>query len=104
MMLPPDIGWLALVGLAAQIVDRAIGTRYATTASAFLVTLTLNVVLWLQLGRFAFAGPVALLLGALAGAPLAAFVTRRLPRRALVLGVGVGVFALAAVGLRLSLT
>jgi uncharacterized membrane protein YfcA len=104
MMLPPDIGWLALVGLAAQIVDRAIGTRFATTASALLVTLTLNVVLWLQLGRFAFAGPVALLLGALAGAPLAAFVTRRLPRRALVLGVGVGVFALAAVGLRLSLT
>jgi uncharacterized membrane protein YfcA len=104
MMLPPDIGWLGLVGLAAQIVDRAIGTRFATTASALLVTLTLNVVLWLQLGRFAFAGPSALLLGALAGAPLAAFVTRRLPRRALVLGVGVGVFALAAVGLRLSLT
>jgi hypothetical protein len=104
MILPPDVGWLALVGLAAQIVDRAIGTRYTTTASALLVTLTLSLVLWLQLGRFAFTGSVALLLGALAGAPLAASVVRHLPRRAVVLSIGVAVFALAAMGLRLSLT
>ena len=50
------------------------------SASAFLATLTLNVVLWLQLGRLWYEAPAALLLGALAGAPLAAWVIRHLPR------------------------
>jgi len=104
MILPPDFGWLVVVGLAAQLVDRSIGTHYAMSASALLVSLTLSVVLWVQLGRFAFEAPVALLLGAAAGVPLATFLTRRLPRRAAVLGVGLGVFALATAGLHLSLT
>ena len=104
MILPPDFGWLVVVGLAAQLVDRSLGSGYGITASAFLVTLTLNIVLWLQLGRFAYEAPLALLLGALAGAPLAALVARQLPRRAATFGVGLAVFACGAVGLLHSLT
>jgi uncharacterized membrane protein YfcA len=104
MILSADFGWLALVGLAAQLIDRAMGTRYATSASALLVTLTLSVVVWLQLGRFSFAAPVALLFGAVIGAPLAALLTRRGSRRAAVLGVGIVVFAVATAALHLSLT
>jgi hypothetical protein len=104
MTLPPDFGWLMLAGLAAQIVDRSLGRGYAVSASALLVTVTLGIVLWLQLGQFAFAAPVALVLGMAAGMPLGAFLTRHLPGRAAALGVGVAVFALAAVGLQLSLT
>jgi uncharacterized membrane protein YfcA len=104
MILPADFGWLMLVGLAAQVVDRSMGTGYVVSASALLVTLTVSVVLWLQLGRFTIAAPVALILGAAAGLPLAAFLTRHLPGRAAALGVGIVIFALAAAGLQLSLT
>lgn len=104
MMLAGEFGWFLAVGLAAQLVDRALGTRHAVTASAFLVTLTLNVVVWLQLGRSAYAPPAALLLGALAGAPLAALLTRHLRQPAAALGIGLGVLAIAVVGLRHSLT
>jgi hypothetical protein len=104
MMLAGEFGWFLAVGLAAQFVDRALCTRYAVTASALLVTLTLNVVLWLQLGRSAYESPAALLLGAVAGAPLAAIVTRILRQRAAALGIGLGVLAVAMVGLRHSLT
>jgi hypothetical protein len=104
MILPPDFGWLVVVGLAAQLVDRSLGTRYAITASVFLVTLTLNAVLWLQLGEFAYQAPLALLAGALVGAPLAILVTRQLARRAAAFGVGLATFAFATVGLLHSLT
>jgi hypothetical protein len=104
MMPGGEFGWFLAVGLAAQLVDRALGTRHAVTASAFLVTLTLNVVLWLQLGHAAYESPAALLLGAVAGAPLAAFVTRLLRLRAAALGIGLAVLAVAMVGLRHSLT
>jgi uncharacterized membrane protein YfcA len=67
------------VGLAAQLVDRSIGSRSAITASALLVMLTVNVVLSLQLGRLAYDAPLALLLGAVAGAPLAAWMSRQRP-------------------------
>jgi uncharacterized membrane protein YfcA len=104
MMIAGEFGWFFAVGLAAQLVDRALGTRHAVSASAFLATLTLNVVLWLQLGRLWYEAPGALLLGALAGAPLAVWVTRHLPRRAAVIGIALGALALATVGLRYSLT
>jgi hypothetical protein len=104
MILPADVGWLMLVGLAAQVVDRSMGSGYAVSASALLVTVTMSVVLWLQLGQFTIAAPVALILGAAAGLPLAGFLTRHLPGRAVALGVGVAIFALAAAGLQLSLT
>jgi uncharacterized membrane protein YfcA len=104
MIVAGEFGWFLVVGLAAQLVDRSLGTRHAVTASVFLVTLTLNIVLWLQLGRSAYESPAALLLGALAGAPLATFVTRYLPRRAAVVGIALGALALATVGLRYSLT
>jgi uncharacterized membrane protein YfcA len=51
-----------------------------------------------------YEAPGALLLGALAGAPLAVWVTRHLPRRAAVIGIALGALALATVGLRYSLT
>ena len=98
-----EFGWFLAVGLAAQLVDRALGTRHAVTASAFLVTLTLNVVLWLQLGRPAYEAPAALLLGAVAGLPLAAYLTH-LQLRAAALGIGLAVLAVAMVGLRHTLT
>jgi uncharacterized membrane protein YfcA len=104
MMAGGEFGWFLAVGLAAQLVDRALGTRHAVTASAFLVTLTLNVVLWLQLGRPAYEAPAALLLGAVAGLPLAALLTRHLQQRAAALGIGLVVLAVAMVGLRQSLT
>jgi uncharacterized membrane protein YfcA len=104
MMLPPDTGWLALVGLAAQLVDRSIGSRNAITASALLVMLTVNAVLSLQLGRLAYEAPLALLLGAVAGAPLAAWMSRQLPRRAAALALGLAVFAFGTAGLVHSLT
>jgi uncharacterized membrane protein YfcA len=104
MIVAGEFGWFLAVGVAAQLVDRALGTRHAVTLSAFLATLTLNTVLWLQLGRPAYEAPSALLLGAIAGVPLAAFLTRRLPRRAAVVGIGLGALALATVGLRHSLT
>jgi uncharacterized membrane protein YfcA len=104
MMLPPDVGWLAVVGIAAQLLDRSISARNAITASALLVTLTVNLVLSLQLGRLAYAAPLALFLGALAGAPIAAWLKRQLPRRAAVLSVGLVVFAFATAGLVHSLT
>jgi uncharacterized membrane protein YfcA len=104
MIIAGEFGWFLAVGVAAQLVDRALGTRHAVTISAFLATLTLNTVLWLQLGSPTYEAPSALLLGAVAGAPLAAFVTRRLPRRAAVLGIGLGALVLATVGLRHSLT
>jgi uncharacterized membrane protein YfcA len=104
MMFAGEIGWFFAVGIAAQLVDRALGTRHAVTASAFLATLTLNGVLWLQFSRFAYESPAALLVGAVAGAPLAAFLTRHLPRRATVLGIGLAALMLATVGLRHSLT
>jgi hypothetical protein len=40
MMRAGEFGWFLAVGLAAQLVGRALGTRHAVTASAFLVTLT----------------------------------------------------------------
>jgi uncharacterized membrane protein YfcA len=104
MILAGEYGWFLAVGLAAQLVDRALGTRHAVTASAFLATVTLNGVLWLQFGRFAYESPAALLLGAALGAPLAACVSRYLPRRAAVLGIGLAALALATAGLRHSLT
>jgi uncharacterized membrane protein YfcA len=103
-MITGEFSWFVAVGLAAQLVDRALGTRHAVTASAFLATLTLNIALWLQLGRPAYAAPAALLLGALAGAPFAAFVARQLPQRAAVAGIGLGALVLATLGLLHSLT
>jgi hypothetical protein len=104
MILSPDFGWLVVVGLAAQLVDRSLGTRCAITASVFLVTLTLNAVLWLQLGRFVYEAPLALLVGALVGAPLAILVTRHWARRGAAFGAGLVIFAFAAAGLLHSLT
>jgi len=104
MMLAADFGWLMLVGFAAQVVDRSMGGGYAVTISALLATLTLSIVVWLQLGQVSIVAPVALVLGAAAGLPLAGFLTRHLPGRALSLGVGVVIFAVAAAGLQLSLT
>jgi uncharacterized membrane protein YfcA len=104
MILSPDLVWLGVVGVAAQLVDRSLGTRYAITASVFSVAVTVNLVLWLQLGRSAYEAPLALLLGALVGAPLAILVTRHLPRRIAAFGVGLAIFAVATAGLLHGLT
>jgi hypothetical protein len=104
MILPPDLGWLAVVGVAAQLLDRAIGSRNAITASTLLVTLTVNAVLSLQLGRWAYEAPLALFLGAVAGAPLATWLGRQLPRGAAALTIGLSVFAFGTAGLVHSLT
>ena len=103
-MLSSEFAWFLAVGAAAQLVDRALGTRWAVTASAFLATLTPNIDLWLLLGRPVIESPAALLLGALAGAPLATLVARLLPRRATAVGIGLAALALAALGLQHSLT
>jgi uncharacterized membrane protein YfcA len=104
MILSPDFFWLGVVGVAAQLVDRSLGTRYAITASVFLVASTVNLVLWLQLGRVDYEAPLALLAGALVGAPLAILATRHLPRRMAAFGVGLSIFALATAGLLHGLT
>jgi hypothetical protein len=104
MMPSGEFAWFLAAGAAAQLVDRALGTRWAVTASAFLATLTLNFDLWLLLGRSAIESPAALLLGALAGAPFAALLARLLPRRATAVGIGLAALAVAAVGLQHSLT
>jgi uncharacterized membrane protein YfcA len=70
------------------------------SASARLATVMLKAILWLQLGHVGYKAPAALLLGALAGAPLAVWVTRQLPRRATVDGIASGALALATMGLR----
>jgi uncharacterized membrane protein YfcA len=85
-MITSEFGWFFAVGVAAQLLDRALGTRHAVSASAILATLTLNVALWLQLGHFWYEAPAALALGALAGAPLAVWGGRHLPRRTAVVG------------------
>lgn len=98
-------GWGTIT--TSTMVARGIPARYAIgTANAveFFVTLAISITLWLQLNAFRFDLVLGLLLGGVVAAPLAAWVTRRVPQRLAAVAVGLTVFALGVAGLYSSLS
>ncbi|MGO9802883.1 MAG: sulfite exporter TauE/SafE family protein [Steroidobacteraceae bacterium] len=93
-------GWGTIVSstmIARGVVPRfAIGT---SNAAIFFVAAAISLTLWFQLGTMRYDMVVALLIGGAAAAPLAAWVTRRVPQRLAAVAVGLVVFALGLAGL-----
>src|SRR5438552_136976 len=97
-------GWGTIV--TSTMIARGVTPRYAigtSNAVVFFVALTTSVTLWLQLGRMRYDMVLALLIGGAAAAPIAAWVTSRVPQRAATAAVGVIVFVLGAAGLFVTL-
>ena len=97
-------GWGTIV--TSTMIARGVTPRYAigtSNAVVFFVALTTSVTLWLQLGRMRYDMVPALLIGGAAAAPIAAWVTSRVPQRAATAAVGVIVFVLGAAGLFVTL-
>src|SRR5438045_6411116 len=83
-------GWGTIV--TSTMIARGVTPRYAigtSNAVVFFVALTTSVTLWLQLGRMRYDMVLALLIGGAAAAPIAAWVTSRVPQRAATAAVGV---------------
>jgi uncharacterized membrane protein YfcA len=98
-------GWGTIT--TSTMIARGVSPRFAVgTANAveFFVTLSVSVTLWFQIGEFRYDRVVALLIGAAAAAPLAAWLTRHVPARAAATAVGLVAFALGAAGLFITLT
>jgi len=98
-------GWGTIV--TSTMIARGVMPRYAIgTANAvvFFVALATSIALWFQLGQTRYDLVLALLIGGAAAAPLAAWVTCHVPRRAAAIAVGVFLFALGVTGLFDTLT
>jgi uncharacterized membrane protein YfcA len=98
-------GWGTIV--TSTMIARGVPPRYAIgTANAvvFFVALTISVSLWLQLKETRFDIVLALLIGGASAAPVAAYVTRHMPRRAATVAVGLILFLVGANGLFRTLT
>src|SRR5256885_2437719 len=86
-------------------IARGVTPRYAIgTANAviFFVALATSLTLWLQLGGMRYDMVLALLIGGAAAAPIAAWVTSRVPQRAATAAVGLIVFVLDRKSTRLN--
>jgi uncharacterized membrane protein YfcA len=68
------------------------------------VALATSVALWFQIGHARYDMVIALLIGGVAAAPAAAWLTRRVPQRVAATAVGLIVFVLGATGLFITLT
>lgn len=93
-------GWGTIV--TSTMVARGVTPRYAigtSNAVVFFVALATSLTLWLQLGRMRYDMVLALLIGGAAAAPIAAWITSRVPQRAATAVVGLLVFVLGATGL-----
>lgn len=93
-------GWGTIT--TSTMVARGTPPRYAIgTANAveFFVTIAISVTLWVGLGSFRWDLIIALLIGGAAAAPLAGWITQRVPQRASAVAVGLAVFALGVGGL-----
>ncbi len=93
-------GWGTIV--TSTMIARGVTPRYAigtSNAVVFFVALTTSLTLWLQLGGMRYDMVLALLIGGAAAAPIAAWVTSRVPQRAATAAVGLIVFVLGAAGL-----
>ena len=93
-------GWGTIV--TSTMVARGVTPRYAigtSNAVVFFVALATGLTLWLQLGKMRYDMVLALLIGGAAAAPIAAWLTSRVPQRAATAAVGLVVFVLGATGL-----
>jgi hypothetical protein len=93
-------GWGTIV--TSTMVARGVTPRYAigtSNAVVFFVALATSLTLWLQLGTMRYDMVLALLIGGAAAAPIAAWITSRVPQRAATAVVGLLVFVLGATGL-----
>ena len=93
-------GWGTIV--TSTMIARGVTPRYAigtSNAVVCFVALATSLTLWLQLGKMRYDMVVALLIGGAVAAPLAAWVTSRVPQRAATAVVGLVVFVLGATGL-----
>jgi hypothetical protein len=93
-------GWGTIV--TSTMVARGVTPRYAigtSNAVVFFVALATSLTLWLQLGKMRYDMVLALLIGGAAAAPIAAWITSRVPQRAATAVVGLLVFVLGATGL-----
>jgi uncharacterized membrane protein YfcA len=98
-------GWGTIV--TSTMIARGVTPRFAigtSNAVIFFVALATSVTLWLQLGTMRYDMVLALLIGGAAAAPIAAWVTSCVPRRAAATAVGLVVFVLGATGLFTTLT
>jgi uncharacterized membrane protein YfcA len=93
-------GWGTIV--TSTMVARGVTPRYAigtSNAVVSFVALATSLTLWLQLGKMRYDMVLALLIGGAAAAPIAAWLTSRVPQRAATAAVGLVVFVLGATGL-----
>ena len=98
-------GWGTIV--TSTMIARGVTPRYAigtSNAVIFFVATATSLTLWLQLGRMRYDMVLALLIGGAAAAPIAAWVTSRVPQRAAATAVGLVVFVLGATGLYTTLS
>lgn len=98
-------GWGTIV--TSTMIARGVPPRYAigtSNAVDFFVALATSLSLWFQIGHARYDMVIALLIGGVAAAPAAAWLTRRVPQRAAATAVGVVVFVLGATGLFITLT
>ncbi len=97
-------GWGTL--MASTLFARAESSSAIAAARCveFFVTIAVTVTLWVYLGALRYDLVIALWIGAAAGAPLAAWITRQGPQRAVAMAVGLAVVALGVTGLVASLT
>jgi molybdate transport system permease protein len=94
-------GWGTIV--TSTMIARGVTPRYAigtSNAVVFFVALATSLTLWLQLGTMRYDMVLALLIGGAAAAPIAAWVTSRVPQRA---ATAVMTFPLLVRAIRLSL-
>ncbi len=97
-------GWGTIV--SSTMVARGVPPRYAigtSNAAIFFVAMATSLTLWLKLGMLRYDMVLALLIGGAIAAPIAAWITGRVPQRVAAAAVGVVVLALGAFGLATSL-
>src|ERR1700724_1478429 len=90
-------GWGTIV--TSTMIARGVTPRFAigtSNAVIFFVALATSLTLWLQLGTMRYDMVLALLIGGAAAAPIAAWITRRLPQRRIPTAVGLPEFVLGA--------
>jgi len=93
-------GWGTIT--TSTMVARGVRPRYAVgtaNAAVFFVAFCTSLTLYLQLGTMRYDMVIALLIGGVAAAPIAAWVTKHVQQRAAAAAVGLFVFALACTGL-----
>jgi uncharacterized protein len=93
-------GWGTIV--SSTMVARGVPPRYAigtANAAIFFVAMATSLTLWLQLGTLRYDMVLALLIGGAVAAPIAAWITGRVPQRLAAAAVGLAVLVLSVFGL-----